>query len=129
MNRIEKNAKVDNTALLSVRNLDTAFHGAGGDTTVVRDVSFDLRAGTMLALVGESGSGKSVTALSLLKLLPYPTAFHAQGEINYQGLDLLKQSDAVLRSIRGDRIAMVFQEPLTALNPLHTVEKQIGEVI
>jgi microcin C transport system ATP-binding protein len=129
MNRIEKNSKIENTVLLSVRNLDTAFHGANGDATVVRDVSFDLHAGTMLALVGESGSGKSVTALSLLKLLPYPTAFHAQGEINYQGLDLLKQSEAVLRSIRGDRIAMVFQEPLTALNPLHTVEKQIGEVI
>jgi microcin C transport system ATP-binding protein len=129
MSEMEPKAEAENTALLSVRHLDTAFHGADGDVTVVRDVSFELQAGTLLALVGESGSGKSVTALSLLKLLPYPTAFHARGEVHYKGLDLLRQSDAMLRGIRGNRIAMVFQEPLTALNPLHSVEKQIGEVI
>lgn len=115
--------------ILAVRDLRVTFETPTGPLVAVDGISFDLHRGRTLAIVGESGSGKSVTALSLLKLLPYPTAFHAQGEVHYKGLDLLKQSDAVLRGIRGNRIAMIFQEPLTALNPLHTVEKQIGEVI
>jgi len=115
--------------LLSVQHLDTGFHTAEGDVTSVSDVSFELQPGKLFALVGESGSGKSVTALSMLRLLPYPTAFHARGEVTYRGINLLTQSETMLRDIRGDRIAMIFQEPLTALNPLHTVEKQIGEII
>jgi microcin C transport system ATP-binding protein len=129
MNITDNDLATAKAPLLSVRHLDTGFHSADGDVTAVHDVSFDLHAGNMFALVGESGSGKSVTALSMLRLLPYPTAFHAHGEVSYRGIDLLKQSEAMLRDIRGNRIAMIFQEPLTALNPLHTVEKQIGEVI
>lgn len=110
--------------LLSVENLSIAF----GDTLVVKEISFDIQPGQTFALVGESGSGKSVSALSILKLLPYPFASHPQGKILFDNHDLLKSNDKEIRQVRGKRISMVFQEPMTSLNPLHTVEKQIREV-
>ncbi|CAK0773724.1 putative oligopeptide ABC transporter ATP binding subunit YejF [Gammaproteobacteria bacterium] len=111
--------------LLEVRDLAVAF----GSRTVVNSVSFTIRKGETLALVGESGSGKSVTALSILQLLSYPLASHPQGSIRLQGRDLVGANPATLREIRGDRIAMVFQEPMTSLNPLHTVERQVAETL
>ncbi|KGD98133.1 ABC transporter ATP-binding protein [Rhizobium sp. YS-1r] len=115
--------------LLSVRNLSVAFH-QGTDTTLAVDgVSFDIRPGEVLALVGESGSGKSVTANSILKLLPYPSASHPSGEILFEGRDLLKAPEPELRRVRGNDVTMIFQEPMTSLNPLHAIEKQIGEIL
>ena len=111
--------------LLTVRDLSIAF----GPVTVVDKVSFSLKKGETLALVGESGSGKSVTALSILRLLPYPAASHPSGEILFKGQNTLTCDDNALRRLRGHKIAMIFQEPMTSLNPLHTVEKQIGEVL
>ncbi len=92
-------------------------------------ISFSLDRGETLALVGESGSGKSVSALSVLKLLPYPSASHPSGKVLFDGVDLLDANDKLLRSVRGNRISMIFQEPMSSLNPLHTVEQQIGEVL
>lgn len=117
------------TTLLSVNHLSVAFTQDNQQSLVVDDVSFALEQGKTLALVGESGSGKSVTAHSILKLLPYPQASHPSGTITYQDTDLLQAKENELRGIRGNHIAMIFQEPMTALNPLHTVEKQIGEVL
>ena len=117
--------------LLQVRDLSVTF-AAGGQTpfTAVDRISFDLKRGETLALVGESGSGKSVTALSILQLLPYPLAKHPAGaSIKLQGQELVGAPESTLRDIRGDRIAMIFQEPMTSLNPLHTIERQIGEVL
>ena len=111
--------------LLDVKDLSVAFGGA----TVVDRVSFSLKRGETLALVGESGSGKSVSALSILKLLPYPPASHPTGQIVFQGQDLLIASERDLRGVRGRAISMIFQEPMTSLNPLHTVEKQISEIL
>jgi len=115
--------------LLSVRELSVAFH-QGGDTSLAVDhISFDIRKGEVMALVGESGSGKSVSANSILRLLPYPSASHPSGEILFKGKDLLKASDKALREVRGNDITMIFQEPMTSLNPLHTIEKQIAEIL
>jgi len=116
-------------ALLEVRDLSVTFQGPGGPVAAVRHVSFDIEAGRTTALVGESGSGKSVTALSVLQLLPYPTASHPSGSICYRGEELLGASAQALCEVRGNQISMVFQEPMTSLNPLHTVEKQINEVL
>ncbi|MEP9354824.1 ABC transporter ATP-binding protein [Xanthobacter sp. KR7-65] len=117
--------------LLSVRDLSVAFRRPGGEAPAlaVKHVSFDLAKGETLALVGESGSGKSVTALSVLKLLPYPAASHPTGQILFEGRDLLTVSERELRGIRGNRITMVFQEPMSSLNPLHTIERQVGEML
>jgi microcin C transport system ATP-binding protein len=118
--------------LLSIRDLSVAFsHGIDGgpDTLAVDRVSFDIGKGETVALVGESGSGKSVTALSILKLLPYPAASHPSGRISFKGRDLLPLSEREMRRVRGDKITIVFQEPMTSLNPLHTIEKQIGEIL
>jgi microcin C transport system ATP-binding protein len=115
--------------LLSVRDLSVAFHQGGRTTLAVDRISFDVSKGETLALVGESGSGKSVTALSVMKLLPYPTASHPTGSILFEGRDLLKLSERALRRIRGDRFSIIFQEPMTSLNPLHIIEKQIGETL
>ena len=115
--------------LIEVRDLAVEFVSGDQRQRVVEGVSFDIRKGETLALVGESGSGKSVTAHSILRLLPYPIASHPAGSINYAGQDLLHMSEAKLRGIRGNRIAMVFQEPMTSLNPLHSIEKQINEVL
>lgn len=111
------------TPLLSLENLSVAFAGK----TVVEGIHLTLNAGECVALVGESGSGKSVTALSVLGLLPYPMASHPTGKITFAQQDLLQLKEPQLRSIRGNKISMIFQEPMTSLNPLHTVEKQIGE--
>jgi len=115
--------------LLSVRNLSVAFHQGGRTTTAVDGISFDIHKGEVLALVGESGSGKSVSANSILRLLPYPAASHPSGEILFKGVDLLKATDQQLRAVRGNDITMIFQEPMTSLNPLHSIEKQIGEIL
>jgi microcin C transport system ATP-binding protein len=115
--------------LLEVKNLSVAFTQGGQSTLAVDCASFTLEKGKTLALVGESGSGKSVTALSILKLLPYPSASHPSGEIWFNGENLLDRDETDLRRVRGRDITMIFQEPMTSLNPLHTVEKQIGEIL
>jgi microcin C transport system ATP-binding protein len=117
--------------LLSVRDLAVDFRVPGNPAPVhaVRGVSFDIRKGETMALVGESGSGKSVTALSILQLLPYPAASHPSGSIRLDGQELVGAAEPMLRRIRGDRIAMVFQEPMTSLNPLHSVERQVSETL
>ncbi|SDH79686.1 ABC transporter ATP-binding protein [Pseudomonas panipatensis] len=115
--------------LVEVRELSVDFSSGTEIIHAVEKVSFDIRRGETLALVGESGSGKSVTANSILRLLPYPSARHPSGSIRYGDQDLLRIPESKLRRIRGNRIAMVFQEPMTSLNPLHSIEKQIGEVL
>ncbi len=117
------------TPILSIRDLSVAFRQDGEDRLSVDRVSFDIEAGETVALVGESGSGKSVSALSVLKLLPYPSASHPSGEILFNGQDLMTASEPELRRVRGNDITMIFQEPMTSLNPLHTVERQIGEIL
>ncbi len=118
-----------NKILLSVRDLSVAFRQNGEERISVDRVSFDIAEGETVALVGESGSGKSVSALSILKLLPYPSASHPSGEILFNGKDLMKASEPELRRVRGNDITMIFQEPMTSLNPLHSVERQIGEIL
>ncbi len=117
--------------ILSVKDLSISFQrierGVRQVADVVRNVEFELHAGETVALVGESGSGKSLTALSLLQLLPYPHAFHPSGSIAYRGRELVGAGSSVLQEIRGNDVSMIFQEPMTALNPLHVLEKQIGE--
>ena len=115
--------------LLSVEDLSVAFRQGGRETLAVDHVSFSIARGQTLALVGESGSGKSVSALSILKLLNYPAASHPSGRILFDGQDLLQASEDELRKVRGNDITMVFQEPMTSLNPLHTIERQIGEIL
>ncbi|MCA1830942.1 MAG: ABC transporter ATP-binding protein [Actinomycetota bacterium] len=115
-------------ALLEVRNLKTIFRTEGGVLTAVDDVSFDVASREIFAIVGESGSGKTVTALSILGLVPEPAGKIVGGEILYRGENLLKVDKERLRQIRGDRIAMIFQDPLTALNPVHRIGSQIAEV-
>ena len=122
---------MDDTAapLLSVHDLSVVFRQAGRETLAVDRVSFEIRRGETVALVGESGSGKSVTALSVMKLLPYPSASHPSGRIVFKGRDLIGLSDDEMREVRGNDITIVFQEPMTSLNPLHTIEKQIAEIL
>ena len=115
--------------LLSVSDLSVAFSQGGAASLAVDRVSFTVGKGETVALVGESGSGKSVTALSILKLLPYPAASHPSGTIAFKGEDLLSADETALRRVRGNAITMVFQEPMTSLNPLHSIEKQIGEIL
>ncbi|MHC8491747.1 ABC transporter ATP-binding protein [Thalassospira sp. SM2505] len=114
-----------NQLLLDVSNLSVNF----GDVHAVKGVSFSIGRGETMALVGESGSGKSVTALSILQLLPYPRATHPSGSITFDGQEMVGAEERTLRKIRGNRISMIFQEPMTSLNPLHNIEKQIGEVL
>ena len=115
--------------LLRVSDLSVTFRSNNLQVEAVKHISFDLHAGETLALVGESGSGKSVTALSIMQLLPYPKASHPSGSIQYLGKELIGADPATLKMVRGDQIGMTFQEPMTALNPLHTIEKQISEVL
>jgi microcin C transport system ATP-binding protein len=116
--------------LLAITRLGVQFRQPGGTVVAAKDVSLDIDEGETVALVGESGSGKSVTALSVLQLLPYPMAAHTPGSsIRFRGQELVGAKEAVLRQVRGDRISMIFQEPMTSLNPLHVVEKQICEVL
>ncbi len=115
--------------LLAVRDLAVTFGADEQAVQAVRGVSFDINRGETLALVGESGSGKSVTALSVLQLLPYPSASHPTGSIRFQGQELVGASTRELLQVRGNRISMIFQEPMTSLNPLHTIERQVNEVL
>ena len=115
--------------LLAVRDLSVSFAVEGGEVEAVRGVSFKIERGESMGLVGESGSGKSVTALSIMQLLPYPTARHPNGSILFQGRELVGAPESTMQRVRGDRIAMIFQEPMTSLNPLHSIEKQVNEVL
>ena len=116
-------------AFLDVRDLAIQFHGRDQVTRAVDGISFSMDKGDTLAVVGESGSGKSVTALSMTRLLPRPPVCTIDGEIRFEGRDLLKLSEAELRKVRGKEIAYVFQEPSTSLNPVFTIGNQIAEVI
>jgi microcin C transport system ATP-binding protein len=118
-----------NQPLLTVRDLSVAFHQQSGASLAVDRASFEIKRGECVALVGESGSGKSVSALSILKLLPYPVASHPSGSIRFKGRELLPLSENEIRGIRGNDISIIFQEPMTSLNPLHTIEAQIGEIL
>jgi microcin C transport system ATP-binding protein len=115
--------------LVEVKNLSVDFHNGPLTTHAVRNISFDIRKGETVALVGESGSGKSVTALSVMRLLAYPAASHPSGEILFKGRDVLKADENTVRQMRGNDIGIIFQEPLTSLNPLHLVGRQVGEVL
>ena len=116
-------------SLLEVRDLSIAFRQGGVETLAVQNVSFCLEKGRTLALVGESGSGKSITALSIVRLLGMTSATYPAGDIFWKGEEILHADEAKLRSVRGNEITMVFQEPMTSLNPLHVIEKQIGEIL
>jgi microcin C transport system ATP-binding protein len=118
-----------NQPLLHVRDLSVAFHQPSGTSIAVDRISFEIKRGECVALVGESGSGKSVSALSILKLLPYPTASHPSGSILFKGRELIDMSEREIRGIRGNDISIIFQEPMTSLNPLHTIESQIVEIL
>lgn len=116
-------------AILDVRDLSTDFRQGDVVTHALRNISFDIKPHETVALVGESGSGKSVTALSVLKLLPYPSASHPSGSALFKGEQLMDADEVVLRKVRGNQISMIFQEPMSSLNPLHTVERQVGEIM
>ena len=118
-----------NQPLLDIKELSVAFHQQAGSTLAVDRISFEIKRGECVALVGESGSGKSVSALSILKLLPYPAASHPSGNIRFKGRELLSLSENEIRRIRGNDISIIFQEPMTSLNPLHTIEDQISEIL
>ena len=111
--------------VLDIKDLAVTFRGV----PAVNSVSFHIDKGETLALVGESGSGKSVTALSVLQLLPYPVASHPTGSVLVDGEEMMGAPEGALRGIRGSKVSMIFQEPMTSLNPLHRIEKQIAEVL
>jgi microcin C transport system ATP-binding protein len=115
--------------LLQIRGLDVSFTSGDGVTPAVKGASFDIERGKTMALVGESGSGKSVTALSILQLLPYPVASHPNGSILFNGEEILGAPARRLREVRGNHISMIFQEPITSLNPLHSIGRQVAEAI
>src|ERR1700738_3906923 len=115
--------------LLVVRDLSVAFRQGQRETLAVDRISFSVKRGETVALVGESGSGKSVTALSVMKLLPYPAARHPSGAILFKGRDLLRLDESEIREVRGANITIIFQEPMTSLNPLHTIERQLAEAL
>ena len=118
-----------NSELLEIRNLTVSFPSKGGDLEVVGDVSLRIGEGKIVGVVGESGCGKTLTALSVMGLLPAPPAKVNSGEVLYRGTNLLSLTERELRSYRGNRISMIFQEPMSSLNPVYTVGDQIGEVI
>jgi microcin C transport system ATP-binding protein len=115
--------------LINVKNLSVNFRAGQAESRAVRNASFQIGRRETVALVGESGSGKTVSALSIMRLLPYPAASHPTGEIFFEGKDLLKLPSREMQKIRGDRISIIFQEPMTSLNPLHTIEQQVGEIL
>src|SRR4051794_15718084 len=117
------------TKILEVKNLKTSFFSDAGEVRAVDDVSFDVFQGKTLGIVGESGCGKSVTSLSIMRLVPNPPGRIMGGEILYKGRDLLKLSSQEMRAIRGNEISMIFQEPMTSLNPVFTIGNQICEAI
>jgi microcin C transport system ATP-binding protein len=114
---------------LDVTDLSVSFQVEGREVPAVRHLSFHIERGEAVALVGESGSGKTVTALSVLQLLPYPKASHPSGSIRFEGVEIIGAHPDTLRDVRGNRISMIFQEPMTSLNPLHTIEKQVNEML
>jgi microcin C transport system ATP-binding protein len=116
-------------SILTIKDLAVSFGRGDREVKAVKDVSFDIKPGETMGLVGESGSGKSVTALSVMRLLPYPTAWHPGGSITFKGQEVIGAPESTMRTLRGNQIAMIFQEPLTSLNPLHSIEKQISEVL
>src|SRR3954465_12141362 len=118
-----------NQPLLYARDLSGAFNQPSGPSLAVDRISFAIGRGQCVALVGESGPAKTASALSILKLLPYPTASHPSGAIRFNGRELLSLSEREIREIRGNDISIIFQEPMTSLNPLHTIEAQIGEIL
>src|SRR5690349_9272459 len=122
-------ASMSEASLLEVRDLAVAFGRGPTAVAAVKGASFDIRRGETVALVGESGSGKSVTALSVLQLLPYPTARHPKGSIRFRGQEMVGAPARQLLQVRGNRVSMIFQEPMTSLNPLHTIERQVNEVL
>ncbi|MET4449680.1 peptide/nickel transport system ATP-binding protein [Bradyrhizobium sp. GM2.2] len=126
---MQKQNTIGDDLLLDVRDLETHFYGDESVTRALGGISFQVKRGETLGVVGESGCGKSVTALSILRLLPKLTAKIVGGEIYFNGRDLLKLSEREIRKIRGDRIAMIFQEPMTSLSPVHTVGHQIAEAV
>ena len=115
--------------LVQIKKLSVGFQSHNKKSNVVKSISFEIPKGKTVALVGESGSGKTVTALSILKLLPYPAAFHDSGEIIYNNFNLLKLKQNEIQKIRGKNISAIFQEPMSSLNPLHTIEKQVNEIL
>ena len=115
--------------LVDIKNLSVDFRSAGTTTHAVKSISFDIKPGETVALVGESGSGKTVSALSIMRLLPYPAASHPTGTIHFKGDDLMHADARMLREVRGNDISMIFQEPMSSLNPLHTIERQVGEIL
>ncbi len=115
-------------AILKVKNLVTAFDTESGRIRAVDDVSFYVKEGQTLGIVGESGCGKSVTALSIMRLLPKPTGIIVEGQILFRDTDLIRLPAVRMHEIRGNRISMIFQEPMTALNPVHKIGNQLGEV-
>lgn len=117
----------DHPPLLAVKHLGVAFHTGQGQVLAVDDISFELQCGQVLGIAGESGCGKSVTALSLMRLLPKPVSTIKEGEILFKGQNLLDLPIKAMHKIRGKKISMIFQEPMTALNPVHTLGRQIGE--
>ena len=119
---------MDSDNILEVRDLVTAFDTDEGRVTAVDGVSFDVRKGKTLGIVGESGCGKSVTALSIIRLLPQPMGLILGGEVNFKGKNLVGATDDEIRNVRGKQIGMIFQEPMTALNPVHRIGKQLSEV-
>ncbi|WP_376741975.1 MULTISPECIES: ABC transporter ATP-binding protein [Rhizobium] len=119
----------DEGVLLDIRNLETHFYGEESTTRALGGVSFKVMRGETLGVVGESGCGKSVTALSILRLLPNKTAKTVGGEVTFQGINLMELSEREMRKIRGDKIAMIFQDPMTSLNPVYTVGRQIAEAV
>ncbi len=129
MSAFANNTVKDGEPILAVEDLSVTFSSAGEVSTAVDKISFHINKGETLALVGESGSGKSVSALSILKLLPYPSAAHPSGRVMFKGENLLDSNEDDLRRVRGDDITMIFQEPMTSLNPLHSIERQIGEIL
>jgi len=129
INSMTKNHTRKSETLVKVRNLSVDFRQGDKKTRAVDRVSFSIGRGETVALVGESGSGKTVSALSIMRLLPYPAASHPHGEIFFEGRNLLNAPEDDMRSIRGRKISIIFQEPMTSLNPLHTIEKQVGEVL
>src|SRR3954471_18229425 len=120
---------VNTEKLLDVKDLSVAFKQGTREILAVDRISFDVARGETVALVGESGSGKSVTALSVMKLLPYPAARHPSGSIRFKDKELLHLSEREIRHVRGNDITIIFQEPMTSLNPLHTIERQLAEIL